>query len=153
MSVPIRHHDRAHRSAPHRTARVPHGRRACRLAVTLGLLGGVGVSASALAADCVNLRGGDLVLNASDACRAQIRQDPALRRQVVQTIGSQRVVASAGTVPSVAPGPGRDAGERSSHPARGLGHPLARMSMLNSQSRYLWSLGNPAPAYYGQTRP
>ncbi|HJV72019.1 hypothetical protein [Ideonella sp.] len=128
--------------------------RACRrLAVTLGVLGGVGASAAAQAGECVNLRGGDLVLNASDACRAQIRRDPALRRRVVQTIDSQVVVASADTVPGASPGPGRDASERPAQPSRGLGHPLARMSMLNSQSRYLWSLGNPAPAYYGQTRP
>lgn len=137
MPAPLRHHD----PAP----------RARRLAVTLGLLGGVGASAPALAADCVALRGGDLVLNASDACRAQIRQDPALRRQVVQSIDRRLVVAGAGAATATS-GAGRDA-TRSTHPARGLGHPLARMSMLNSQSRYLWSLGNPAPTYYGQTRP
>lgn len=165
MSAPSRHlasvrrpHG-VHRAEPvalPRIARLARRRRACRLAVTLGLLGGIGASAPALAADCVNLRDGELVLNASDACQAQIRQDPALRRQVVQSIDRRLVVASAGVgsagVATAPPDDGRDT-TRSAHPARGLGHPLARMSMLNSQSRYLWSLGNPAPAYYGQTRP
>jgi len=149
MPASLRHHDRRCRPA-HRTL----GPRACRrLAVTLGLLGGVGASGSASAGECVSVRGGDLVLSASDACRAQIRHDPALRRQLVQTIDRQLVVASAGAVRTAAPG--RDATARPARPdhsARGLGHPLARMSMLNSQSRYLWSLGN-SGSYYGQTSP
>ncbi|MFZ5547766.1 MAG: hypothetical protein ACOZJX_03655 [Pseudomonadota bacterium] len=105
----------------------------------------LGPVAGAEAADCLGMRGGELVLSASDRCLGQMRRDPALRRQVVQVIG---VGTAAGTAPAAAATAGRsNAGSRAN-----LAHPLARFSHLNAQSRYLWSLGNPAPTYYGQTQ-
>jgi hypothetical protein len=106
------------------------------------------VQASAWAAGCAEMRGGELVLRSSDACLAQMRRDPAVRQQVARTIEGQGVmVADAG--PTARPA----APERASRNNPSLSHPLARLSMLNAQSRYLWSLGNPAPVYYGQTSP
>jgi hypothetical protein len=106
------------------------------------------VQTSAWAAGCAEMRGGELVLRSSDACLAQMRRDPAVRQQVARTIEAQVVtVADAGTATRQA------APERASRSNSGLSHPLARLSMLNAQSRYLWSLGNPAPVYYGQTSP
>ncbi|WP_374563818.1 hypothetical protein [Ideonella sp.] len=107
----------------------------------------------AKAAGCMNMRGGELVISASDDCVAQMRRDPATRQQVARHISRQvggqaangPVVAAAAPVATPAPADPRSHG-------RGLDHPLARLSMLNSQSRYLWSLGNPAPVYYGQTQ-
>jgi len=121
-----------------------------------GLCLSVLAPAGAVAAGCVDLRGGELVISASDRCVAQMRRDPAVRQQVVQRIGSQvgaqgfasPVVASAAAPAPTANPKAPLAASRS----RGLDHPLARLSMLNSQSRYLWSLGNPAPVYYGQTQ-
>lgn len=102
--------------------------------------------AGAWAADCVGMRGGELVLSASDQCRGQMRRDPALRRQMVQAIDVN--AAGGGTA-----APSRPEADRSAAASRAnLGHPLARLSQLNAQSRYLWSLGNPAPTYYGQTQ-
>jgi hypothetical protein len=145
---PIAHGPRHRRAAPQRA-----GWRACRrLAATLGLVGGVGASAGAVAADCVSTRGGDIVLNASDSCREQIRRDPVVRRSVVRTIDQQIGGISVAAAPVTA-STGSAASARSGHPAAGLTHPLARLSLLNAQSRYLWSLGNPAPTYYGQTAP
>ncbi len=103
----------------------------------------------------MDMRGGELVISASAGCVAQMRRDPAVRQQVAQRIGRQ-VGAQGGGAPVMATAatpvptakPPATAGGRS----RGLDHPLARLSMLNSQSRYLWSLGNPAPTYYGQTQ-
>ena len=114
--------------------------------------------AGAKAAGCVDMRGGELVISASDRCVAQMRRDPAVRRQVAQRIGSQvggqgggsPVVATVAAPAPAANPPTQPAAVQSR--SRGLDHPLARMSMLNSQSRYLWSLGNPAPVYYGQTQ-
>lgn len=105
--------------------------------------------APAQAAGCVDMRGGDLLLSASDSCVAQMRRSASVRRQVAQQIGSG-VGASSTAVTAPPPAPSSRAPERSR--SHGLDHPLARMSMLQSQSRYLWSLGNPAPVYYGQTQ-
>jgi hypothetical protein len=123
------------------------------------LLWGLCLSAlapAAAAAGCVDLRGGELVISASDGCVAQMRRDPAVRRQVAQRIGSQVGTQSGGSpvvAPAAAPAPtAPQALAASRSRSRGLDHPLARLSMLNSQSRYLWSLGNPAPVYYGQTQ-
>jgi len=103
------------------------------------------VQAEGWAGGCAEMRGGELLLRSSDACLAQMRSDPAMRRQVARTIEGQVIaVAAAGS-----PGPS----QRASRSSPGPGHPLARLSMLNSQSRYLWALGNPAPTYYGQTAP
>lgn len=101
-----------------------------------------GPGAGAWAADCVAQHGGDLVLTASDHCLGQVRRDPALRRQLVQAVDF-----GAGAVP-----PGHGAGAAHGPARANLTHPLARLSQLNAQSRYLWSLGNPAPTYYGQTQ-
>lgn len=114
--------------------------------------------AGASAAGCVDLRGGELVISASDGCVAQMRRDPAVRQQIAQRIGSQvgahgaglPVVATAAAPAPTANPPAQPTAMRGR--SRGLDHPLARMSMLNSQSRYLWSLGNAAPSYYGQTQ-
>ena len=103
--------------------------------------------AGAWAADCVGMRGGELVLSASDQCLGQMRRDPALRRQMVQVIDAN----AAGGGGSVAAGR-PDAGRAAAGSRANLAHPLARLSQLNAQSRYLWSLGNPAPTYYGQTQ-
>jgi hypothetical protein len=108
------------------------------------------VQGGAWAAGCAEMRGGELLLRSSDACLAKMRRDPAVRLQVARTIETHVVtVAHAGTatpVPAARP-------ERPPRNSSGLGHPLARLSMLNTQSQYLWSLGNPAPSYYGQTAP
>jgi hypothetical protein len=103
--------------------------------------------AGSWAADCVGMRGGELVLSASDQCRGQMRRDPALRRQMVQAID---VNAAGGGTPAAPSRP--EAGRGAAGSRANLGHPLARLSQLNAQSRYLWSLGNPAPTYYGQTQ-
>lgn len=112
----------------------------------------------ARAAGCVDMRGGELVISASEGCVAQMRRDPAVRRQVAQRIGSQvggqgggSPVGATAAAPAPAANPPAQPTATQSR-SRGLDHPLARMSMLNSQSRYLWSLGNPAPVYYGQTQ-
>lgn len=104
-----------------------------------------GVLAQAQApAACAGLRGGDLVISASPACVGRLQGDSGLKRQVAATIQAEvGTVASPG---GQAAGAARDTGGR-----HGLTHPLARLSALNAQSRYLWSLGNPAPTYYGQT--
>ena len=107
--------------------------------------------AGAKAAGCMAMRGGELVISASEGCVAQMRRDPAVRQQAARHISSQLGGASAAPAPvarTAADAP-RNATRGRSH---GLDHPLARLSMLNSQSRYLWSLGNPAPVYYGQTQ-
>ena len=109
---------------------------------------GLLVQADAWAAGCAQMQGGELVLRSSDACVAQMRRDPAVRQQVARTIESQVV-----TVADAGPAARQAAPERAGRNSSGLSHPLARLSMLNSQSRYLWSLGNPAPVYYGQTTP
>lgn len=102
--------------------------------------------AGAWAADCMGMRGGELVLSASDQCLGQMRRDPAVRRQMVQVIDVN--AAGVGTA-----APARtEAGRHAAGPRANLAHPLARLSQLNAQSRYLWSLGNPAPTYYGQTQ-
>jgi hypothetical protein len=102
-----------------------------------------GLGAGAWAADCVAQHGGDLLLTASDHCLGQVRRDPALRRQLVQAVDlGAAAVPSGHTTTAAAGGPAR----------ANLTHPLARLSQLNAQSRYLWSLGNPAPTYYGQTQ-
>jgi hypothetical protein len=108
------------------------------------------VQAGAWAAGCAEMRGGELLLRSSEACLAQLRRDPAMRQQVTRTIEGQVI-----TVAYAGAGPSRPATapERQARSSPGLGHPLARLSMLNAQSRYLWSLGNPAPVYYGQTAP
>lgn len=102
-----------------------------------------GVLAQAPAA-CAGLRGGDLVISASPACLGRLQGDTGLKRQVAATI--QAEVGTAASHGGQAAGAARDTGGR-----HGLTHPLARLSALNAQSRYLWSLGNPAPTYYGQT--
>ncbi len=134
--------------APHR-APAPTRPRGRRLVAALGL---AGACAGAVAGECVDLRGGELVFRASEACKAQIRRDPALRRAVVETI--DRHLVAAGPAPGAAPAapaaPAREAGRPGAR-SHGLTHPLARLSALNAQSRYLGSLGNPAPTYYGQT--
>jgi hypothetical protein len=108
------------------------------------------VQGGAWAAGCAEMRGGELLLRSSDSCLAQMRRDPAMRQQVARTIEAQAItVAYTGTGTS---GPAAPP-ERQARSSPGLGHPLARLSMLNAQSRYLWSLGNPAPVYYGQTAP
>lgn len=121
----------------------PH--RATLVAAVLAL----GPVAGAGAADCVGMRGGELVLSASDRCLGQMRRDPALRRQVVQVIG---VGTAVGTAPAAAPVAAATAGRSHAGSRANLAHPLARFSHLNAQSRYLWSLSNPAPTYYGQTQ-
>jgi len=104
-----------------------------------------GVLAQAQApAACAGLRGGDLVISASPACLGRLQGDTGLKRQVAATI--QAEVGTAASPGGQAAGTARDTGGR-----HGLTHPLARLSALNAQSRYLWSLGNPAPTYYGQT--
>jgi len=90
------------------------------------------------------MRGGDLLLSASQDCVAQMRQSPDVRHQVAQQIGSG-VAASSTTAATPAP-----AARPERSRTHGLDHPLARLSMLQAQSRYLWSLGNPSPTYYGQ---
>jgi hypothetical protein len=105
----------------------------------------LGACAGAVAGECVDLRGGELVFRASEACRAQIRRDPALRRMLVETIDHHLVAAG----PTGAPAAAGRTGAR----GHGLTHPLARLSSINAQSRYLASLSNPAPTYYGQTSP
>lgn len=115
-----------------------------RAALTAAVLG-LGPATGAWAADCMGMRGGELVLSASDRCLSQMRRDPALRRQVVQVID----VNAAGGSTAAAGGP---SASRNTGSGANLGHPLARLSQLNAQSRYLWSLGNPAPTYYGQTQ-
>ena len=95
------------------------------------------------------MRGGDLLVSASDGCVAQMRQSASVRRQVVQQIGGG-VHASSTVAAPAPPAPSSRAPERARR--HGLDHPLARLSTLNAQSRYLWSLGNPAPTYYGQTQ-
>ena len=108
-------------------------------------LAALGLAHGAWAADCVGMRGGELLLTASSHCVGQMRHDPAVRRQMVQALDGGAAVpaqpAAAGRSP--------DAGRAS---RANLAHPLARLSQLNAQSRYLWSLGNQAPTYYGQTR-
>lgn len=97
-------------------------------------------------ADCVSMDAGELRLSNAGGCPAQLRSDPAVRRAAVRHIHA----GLAGGPVTLAPATG--AGQRASRPDNhGLGHPLARLSALNAQSRYLWSLGNPAPTYYGQT--
>jgi hypothetical protein len=108
-----------------------------------GLLMHAGASAG-----CAEMHGGELVLRSSEACLAQMRRDPALRQQLARTIGGQVAVPA---TPAAAGRPATP--ERAGRGNAGLGHPLARLSMLNAQSRYLWSLGNPAPTYYGQNAP
>lgn len=110
--------------------------------------GGLLMHAGAWAAGCAEMRGGELVLRSSEACLAQMRRDPAMRQQLARTIGGQ-VAAPARTAAASRPA----TPERADRSNPGLGHPLARLSMLNAQSRYLWSLGNQAPTYYGQTAP
>lgn len=88
-----------------------------------------------------------MLVSASEGCVTQMRQSAQVRRQVAQQIGSG-VAQSSSTPPSPTP---------TSRPERarthGLDHPLARLSMLNSQSRYLWALGQPpVPTYYGQAQ-
>jgi hypothetical protein len=105
----------------------------------------LGLAQGAWAADCVGMRGGELLLTASSHCVGQMRGDPALRRQMVQALDGGAVL------------PARPAAADRGHVATrasqaNLAHPLARLSQLNAQSRYLWSLGNPAPTYYGQAR-
>lgn len=110
---------------------------------------GLLAQADAGAADCAQMQGGELILRSSQACLAQMRKDPAVRQQVARTIAGQGVTVADAGPPAAQPA-------REQRPGRGnagLGHPLARLSMLNAQSRYLWSLGNPAPVYYGQTTP
>ncbi len=99
-------------------------------------------------AECVSMDAGELRLSNAGGCPAQLRSDPAVRRAAVRHIhaglaGGPVVLASATT----ATGAGPRAGRPDNH---GLGHPLARLSALNAQSRYLWALSNPAPTYYGQ---
>jgi hypothetical protein len=130
MVYPMRHH-----LLPRLLQRAP-------LAAALLGLGPAG----AWATDCMGMRGGELVLSASDQCLGQMRRDPALRRQMVQVIDVN--AAGGGTAAPSRPEAGRGAAAARAN----LGHPLARLSQLNAQSRYLWSLGNPAPTYYGQTQ-
>lgn len=87
-----------------------------------------------------------MLVSASEGCVTQMRQSAQVRRQVAQQIGS-----------GVAQSSSTSAASRPERPERtrthGLDHPLARLSMLNSQSRYLWSMSQPsAPTYYGQTQ-
>ncbi|WP_374675737.1 hypothetical protein [Ideonella sp.] len=103
-----------------------------------------GVLAQAPAA-CAGLRGGELVISASPACVGRLQGDAGLKRQVASTIQAE---AGGGAVVGAAAANGRPAAGARPH---GLTHPLARLSSLNAQSRYLWSLANPAPSYYGQT--
>lgn len=105
--------------------------------------------APARAGGCVDMRGGELLLSASDSCVAQMRGSASVRREVAQQIGSG-VNASSTVVAAPPRAPSSRPPERSR--SHGLDHPLARMSMLQAQSRYLWSLSNPAPVYYGQTQ-
>ena len=94
------------------------------------------------------MRDGEVLLSASAGCVAQMRQDPAVRQQVARRIGSQL-----GAVPVTVAQAGSSGGRETARGhQQGLSHPLARLSMLNAQSRYLWSLSNPAPTYYGQTQ-
>lgn len=100
-------------------------------------------------AECVSMDAGELRLSNASGCPAQLRNDPVVRRVAVRHIhaglaGVPEVLASA----TATPGVGQRTGRGDTH---GLAHPLARLSALNAQSRYLWSLSNPAPTYYGQT--
>lgn len=100
-------------------------------------------------AECVSMDAGELRLTNASGCPAQLRNDPAVRRAAVRHIhaglsGSPVVMAAA----TGAAGVPHHSGRADTH---GLAHPLARLSALNAQSRYLWSLSNPAPTYYGQT--
>jgi hypothetical protein len=117
-----------------------------RRAVWLSCFAACATSTAAQAGDCVNMRGGDLLVSASPGCAARLRRDPVMREQVTQRIGglTGRAAVFAAPPPMRAP-----LAQRERH--HGLDHPLARLSMLNAQSRYLWSLGNPSPTYYGQT--
>ena len=110
---------------------------------------GLLAQADASAAGCAQMQGGDLVLRSSEACLAQMRRDPAVRQQVARTIAAQVVTGSEARTGAAQAAPDQRPGRGNA----GLSHPLARLSMLNAQSRYLWSLGNPAPVYYGQTTP
>jgi hypothetical protein len=148
MNASLRH--RRPSRARNRARRLPAWLACRRLLAALGLIGGVSASGAAEAAECVGLRGGELVLNASDTCQAQLKRDPALRRAVVRTIDQQQLAGDAALAPAVAIRQTAQPGARAVH---GLTHPLARLTALNAQSRYLWALGNPAPAYYGQTAP
>ena len=101
---------------------------------------------TARAASCVDVRGADMLVSASEGCVAQMRQSAEVRRQVARQINSG-VVQSASAARTALP----SRPERSR--THGLDHPLARLSTLNSQSRYLWSSSQPqAPSYYGQTQ-
>lgn len=101
------------------------------------------------ATECVSMDSGELRLSNASGCSAQLRHDPAVRRAAVRHIHAGLDGAPAALAPArTADGAGQRSGRPDPH---GLGHPLARLSALNSQSRYLWSLGNPAPTYYGQT--
>lgn len=108
----------------------------------------------AKAAGCMSMRGGEMVISASEDCLAQMQRDPTTRQQVARRISAQ-VGSGVIVAPAPAPAPSATPGEPRSKARggrQGLDHPLARLSMLNAQSRYLWSLGNPAPVYYGQTQ-
>lgn len=116
--------------------------------VTLSGLAGLLACSPPVVAGCVDVREGEMLLSASAGCVAQLRQDPAVRQQVARRIGSQLGRVPLGVVQAQTGG-GR---ETARGHQQGLSHPLARLSMLNAQSRYLWSLSNPAPTYYGQTQ-
>ncbi|MEK8030837.1 hypothetical protein AACH06_08435 [Ideonella sp. DXS29W] len=113
-----------------------------------GLFAGLLAGSSPAMAGCVDLRGGEMLLSASAGCVAQMRQDPAVRQQVARHIGNQLGTGPLGVAQANSAG-GRDTARGHQ---QGLSHPLARLSLLNAQSRYLWSLSNPAPTYYGQTQ-
>jgi hypothetical protein len=101
---------------------------------------------AALAAECVVARDDGLVMSASSHCVAQMRGNPQVRRSMVRVF-DQRAAASAlhAVDPPHAAGP-----ERSSvRGGNALAHPLARLSQLQAQSRYLDSLSR-GPTYYGQ---
>jgi hypothetical protein len=132
-----------------RLHRTRFARRVHRLVWPLCLTAGTVAIAPARAGGCVDLRGGDLLLNASQHCVTQLRRDPTVREQVTQRIGGEVGRVS---VAQAAPSPPTAARSTERGRSHGLDHPLARISMLNSQSRYLWSLGNPSPTYYGQTQ-
>ena len=106
-------------------------------AASLGLCG-------AHAGECVAARDDGLVLSASSHCVAQMRANPQMRRSMVRAFDPRAAAA-----PQPAAEAQRAERAATSRHGNSLAHPLARLSQLQAQSRYLDSLSR-GPSYYGQ---
>lgn len=95
------------------------------------------------AGECVAARDGGLVISASSHCVAQMRSNPQVRRSMARAFDPG---AAAPALQAVEP---QRAGHTTSRRGNALAHPLARLSQLQAQSRYLDSLSR-GPSYYGQ---